>query len=173
MQQSVRSLHSLSHNAEKYNKFPQSARKANHLQIVPPAAKLHYFPELTKYRDTFYTFCILSLERKRLPHFYRMRQMQRCKHFGNSPKRFAKNKARRGKGAGVRREKTKKHSKGCGLCKKTPLLFRKTREVSGKSSGVLGSRCAVRCQPGERSLPNRSWSATRISAATTCSLANR
>lgn len=62
-------LHFLSNNDEKYNKFPQSARKANHLQRIPPAAKLYYFLELTKHHKTFHTFCIPSSERKRLQIF--------------------------------------------------------------------------------------------------------
>ena len=141
--------------------------------MVPPAAKLYYFLELTKHHKTFHTFCIPSLERKRLHFFTACDKCSGVSISRTARRDLPKNKARRGEGAEVRGEKTQKRSKGCALHRKTPLLFRETREVSGKSSGVLGSRCAVRCQRGERSLPNRAWSATRISAATTCSLANR
>lgn len=57
---------------------------------------------------------------------------------------------------------------------KTPLLFRKSWGISRKSSGVLGVRCGARSKTGagrrnkwERRA--RIW----VSAATTCSLANR
>ena len=57
---------------------------------------------------------------------------------------------------------------------KTPLLFRKSWEISQKSSGVFGVRCGARSKTGagrrnkwERRA--RIW----VSAATTCSLANR
>lgn len=57
---------------------------------------------------------------------------------------------------------------------KTPLLFRKSWGISRKSSGVFGVRCGARSKTGagrrnkwERRA--RIW----VSAATTCSLANR
>ena len=57
---------------------------------------------------------------------------------------------------------------------KTPLLFRKSWGISRKSSGVFGVCCGARSKTGDgRRNKCERRARIRVSAATTCSLANR